>query len=1153
MWIEESLNRAKAHLQELMSMDPRPLCDLIYYDNIEDKIKQIKEEITPIQAEMQDLVDTGKAFTIGGDREEISNKAKELARAKAELRMLITKQDELGAKSTKVSDGLKKIGNASRNAFQTMHRSANKAFSTVNRGARQSSGALTTFLGRIKGLAASAFLFNLISKGFNAMVSSMRTGFTNLMGYSNGFANSIQSVKNSLSTLGNQIAAAFAPIIQAVIPWLNQLISMIVTAMSYVSQFIAALTGRSTYLRAKKVQDSFNSSLGDTSSKADDAADSMDNMADSAKKARGALAAFDDLDVLEKQDDSAADKIKDLDNAIKDLGSGAGGGVGDLFEEVPIEDNILDAVERLMEILAQLFAPLKEAWEHEGKFVIDAWKFALEEIWQLLKDIGRDFLTVWNQEKTIQMLSNVLHVIGDIGLVIGNIAGALDEAWNKNNTGLHILENIRDIFAAIVQNIREAADFTVEWSEKLNFSPLLESIERLTKELVPFADFVSGTLADFYTQFILPLTSWVLSEEGLPRLINILGDFMDAVDWEALRTALKNLYIALEPYAEAIGEGLIDFIEKLKDIGVNILNAIPEPIQKLADALNSGDPETVREWATGIIELSVAIKALKLAFEGFEIIKAGLAALGAGGAASGMSEAGAAMGETTKATGGLSGAIGGLAAKFQSGLLGMGAFGLGLEFLKKSSSDQTIANAMADTMVVLQSLKQQFDDGVIGMEEYEAQRNRLTETMSKAIANRTDESLEELKRALDETVEKFNLTGQAADEFSGKMVEAGKNIGEGVVNGFKQVDFITAVQGVYDGVTESMASVFDMHSPARRMEPFGENIFLGVLNGFKAAFTYFTDAITTFWESYIVPWFAPERWQELGENIKFAFVEKWTEIQEWFSEFWTIFTETLFEIWENIILFFTEAWENITLIFQTFIDFINDMVIPIWQSAWITAQSIFQTFRDFVNNVVILIKTLFTEFFQKFVKNIIDVNWKTAWENAKNIFEAFKGKVSNVIDTIRGIIQSFFDWVMGIIQEVLGAIESIGNAVAGIFNGGIGGGSAGGGGGASFSMARTAAYSMDDFPHLASGAVIRGGNPYMAVLGDQPRGQTNVETPLDTIKQAVREEMSGMNFGTGNINADMTLDGETFARLLVPYILDEMGRQGLDVDILGVT
>ena len=43
-----------------------------------------------------------------------------------------------------------------------------------------------------------------------------------------------------------------------------------------------------------------------------------------------------------------------------------------------------------------------------------------------------------------------------------------------------------------------------------------------------------------------------------------------------------------------------------------------------------------------------------------------------------------------------------------------------------------------------------------------------------------------------------------------------------------------------------------------------------------------------------------------------------------------------------------------------------------------------------------------------------------------------------------------------------------------------------------------------EIPMLATGAVIPPNAPFMAVLGDQTHG-TNIEAPLDTIKQAVRE------------------------------------------------
>lgn len=1113
----------------------------------------------------------------------------------------------------------------SKKAFSGMASVSKKVFSAILGGSRQSSGFLSNFTSQLKNIVSAAFVFNLIRKGFNSMVSGMKTGFTNLMGYSNSFANSIQSMKNSLSTLGNQIAAAFAPVVQAVIPWLNQLINVLSIAMSYVSQFIAALTGRSTYIRAKKVQDSFNSSLGDTSSKADDAAHSMDDMADSAKKARGALATFDDLDVLEKQDDSAADKIKDLDNAIKDLGSGAGSGMGDLFEEVPIESSILDAVEKLKDILAQLFAPLKEAWEREGQFVMDSWKYALSEIWRLMKDIGHDFLTMWNQDETVRMLANILHIFGDIGLVIGNIAHALDEAWNKNNTGLHILENIRDIFAVIIQNIREAADYTVEWSKMLNFSPLLESIEHLTKAFVPLADFVSGTLADFYTQFILPLASWTISENGLPRLVNILSDFMDAVDWESLRASLKNLYSALEPYAEAIGEGLIDFIEKLKDIGVTILNAFPEPIQKLANALASGDPQKVREWTTTILEFVVAIEGIKLAFKGFEIVRSGLALFGIGGAASTVATT------ASEAAGGitlLSSAISGLAAvaaglgivealkdpifdlaeaagvssdkadymgeryrglggdlnliKDPVSILTNGFQGLGWEMsnaMGASGALETAMNNIAEGMVYtddklskmqknfgltnedMEMLRQAMLDmhpellelanGFEGLNDASIESlqqiytglqdvsngvttaNSVTADMADKFGGLTDTAstfFDNMKNGADYVSYYENSVKSASDatqQFSDDINEAGKNIGDGITKGFENADVETPVRGFFASIVDSLRSVFNMHSPAKNMEPLGENILLGVLEGFKNTFGKVGDTIAKLLQniqkSFSESWTniqknTSEVWTKIQEwltrtmqDIQKFFTDIWNDIQNWFTGFWNRFTKALQEVWNNIVMFFGRKFDEIKQLFNAFISFVNNTFIS---------------------------------------------GWTNAWNKASDAFNSFKSKIEGIVNGIKDILGSFVSWVSDIVSKITSFIGKIGESVTSA-NSSVG------------QLAETnvsgrSVYSVEmvsalnDIPQLASGAVLRGGNPFMAILNEQPRGQTNIEAPLKTIEQAVENVISRKgynNMPSGGLNPTISLNvnGQEFARLTLGDILNEMGRQGYDVDLLGYT
>ena len=51
-----------------------------------------------------------------------------------------------------------------------------------------------------------------------------------------------------------------------------------------------------------------------------------------------------------------------------------------------------------------------------------------------------------------------------------------------------------------------------------------------------------------------------------------------------------------------------------------------------------------------------------------------------------------------------------------------------------------------------------------------------------------------------------------------------------------------------------------------------------------------------------------------------------------------------------------------------------------------------------------------------------------------------------------------------------------------------------------------------EVPYLASGAVIPPNAPFMAVLGDQRNG-TNIEAPLSTIQEAVRNELGGVTAG----------------------------------------
>lgn len=82
---------------------------------------------------------------------------------------------------------------------------------------------------------------------------------------------------------------------------------------------------------------------------------------------------------------------------------------------------------------------------------------------------------------------------------------------------------------------------------------------------------------------------------------------------------------------------------------------------------------------------------------------------------------------------------------------------------------------------------------------------------------------------------------------------------------------------------------------------------------------------------------------------------------------------------------------------------------------------------------------------------------------------------------------------------------------------------------------------IPSIPYLAQGAVLPANKPFLAMVGDQKNG-TNVEAPLETIKQAVAEVMAVQ--GTGDITITFTGDLAQLGRVLKPVIDKENRRVG---------
>lgn len=589
--------------------------DFLPFKQARAEAQDLYMKIEDIRGAMFELEESGKAFSFGSDSGEYAKLGQQLQYAENEMSVLNQKYDIQEMKLKKAGKEHRNLAEKAKSAFGSIGNVLKKTNATVDAFGRKiketaqkhlpffkketekAKSSTSGFAGRLKSLALSLLIFNQVSKAFRTLSSSISAGFTNMYNDDERFKASIDSLKASVLTLQNAFAAAFRPIADVAVPYIQKFVEWLTAAVNLLGQFFAALTGRKTYTRAIK----------QTAKASEEAAEAAKEETDAMKKQ---LSQLDKLNNLTSEDNKKKGKDKD--------DSGAGTGI--MFEEVPIDSRIQEIADKVRNILSKLFAPLKKAWDKEGKFVMKAWKYALGEVRKLIKDIGRDFLTVWQQEKTIKVFEDLLRILGDIGLVIGHLARNFREAWNENETGLHILENIRDIIGVIVHNFRLAADETVKWADKLDFGPLLEAFERFSESLIPVADALSGILSDFYTEVLLPLGKWTI-EKGLPELLDVFTAFNNKVNWQALRDNLKEFWQHLEPFAETVGEGLIIFIERVSDALADFINseAFDDFLTKIEEWMDSVSPEDVADALVGIAE---ALIALKIALLGFNAISA---------------------------------------------------------------------------------------------------------------------------------------------------------------------------------------------------------------------------------------------------------------------------------------------------------------------------------------------------------------------------------------------------------------------------------------------------------------------------------------------------------------------------------------------------
>lgn len=344
----------------------------------------------------------------------------------------------------------------------------------------------------------------------------------------------LQSLK---ATVGQGLINLFTPVLKVI----NTLLGKLATLANAFKSFTELITGKKSsgqtgasgagLVGTDPMADTADQ-YGDAADNAEKLADATNDTADATKKATKAAKGY--LSPLDEINNYSTDKSVDSSSKVPGA-PGATGGLADqmknavknvdygkVAEGETVLDKISDSAKKLANLFKKLWKPFQDAWKKEGKNTINAAQIALSGIAKLAKSVGKSLAEVWTNGTGTTMLETMLRIAQNVLITIGNIASGFADAWNKNNVGTQIIQNIADALVVVMQFIERIAADTATWAANLDFYPLLESISNLTSAFAPILESIGNVLEWIYNNIVLPMLKWVI-EVGLPTVINLVA------------------------------------------------------------------------------------------------------------------------------------------------------------------------------------------------------------------------------------------------------------------------------------------------------------------------------------------------------------------------------------------------------------------------------------------------------------------------------------------------------------------------------------------------------------------------------------------------------------------------------------------------------
>ena len=517
----------------------------------------------------KELEESGKAYIAGTETEQYRRMNAELDATNDKLKQqlirhqqIVDKEDEQAGRQQQVRTHVTKTTQSAhllRNAFERIRRSAGKATTSMSSGLKNANGMLK------KGIR-TLLMYGLGIRGLFSLIQKLRTalkeGFQNLLNsdMGSGLKKQVDDLKASFTNLKNAFAAAFEPVLRAVIPYLQKLADWLTVVVDKLGQFIALLHGQNTYIKTIKKAGQTAKEAGENAESGLAGFDKLNNLTSTKGSGDGSGAGSDFvnapisdamkkfLDDLKKMWDEAdfselgrtinkklTEMLKKIDwDKIEALGTKIGKciatGLNGFFEGLELAKELGEGIARA----------LNTAFNFIGGF---AKNFNWSQFGEFIKTGINSFL---DNAKTYDWGFNVGSIVRGL---IESIYTVVSDGEMWANLGNKIAEGLNGAIDSMFQTTKVFKGFG------MNHVPIYEELNGFQLAADAFSDFAKGLIESLTTA--VKNTDWHSFAEGV-------AEWIATVDWSGIAFDLVDLALEI---VNALIEALHTMDDKLYEEG----------------------------------------------------------------------------------------------------------------------------------------------------------------------------------------------------------------------------------------------------------------------------------------------------------------------------------------------------------------------------------------------------------------------------------------------------------------------------------------------------------------------------------------------------------------------------------------------------------